>query len=77
MPKVTEMYAWIFDDPEEKDGEHIGGMMLPDGACPMVTAQRENADLMRGCAMALRQRTGRSGRLVKFTTRTVLEELAP
>lgn len=78
---ITELWAWVSTEPD--GGEGIIAASLPDPitrepvVMPLVGGDRERVEspFMRRVAMATRISTARPVRLVRFTTREVVETL--
>jgi hypothetical protein len=78
---ITELWAWVSTEPD--GGEGIVAASLPDPdtgepiVMPLVGGDRERIEspFMRRVATATRIHTGRPVRLVRFTTREVIETL--
>jgi hypothetical protein len=72
--QIDELYAWIV---VEDDGEGVAGANFPEvGWVALVGANGKMIEKLRPYAKAI-QATGKTVRLVKFSTREVLEELRP
>lgn len=73
MPKIDEIYAYICDDKGPGD-EGIIGMMNGNTFMPLVGADVARSKSIRKAAEDIARATGKKVKLVKFSTRTVLEE---
>lgn len=76
--KITEIWAWVCEDGR---GEGIPAVRLPDPdtgemtTMPLVGGDRARVESMRRFAIAARIGTASPVRLVRFTTREVVETL--
>ena len=78
MPRVEEMYAYIPHEPGDPDDEGLTAMIVPGiGSTPMVGADMKRMMSLKPVAQAMANRTGQTIRLVKFSTKTVLETIEP
>lgn len=81
MPqKIEELFAWVATETDGTDGV-LGAEMQIQGRTmfvPLVGADRARIESYRGHAEAIRQMRGGDVpvRLMRFSTATVLEELA-
>lgn len=75
MPEITEMFAFVA---EERPGEEgVIGAWLGDTCYPLVGADMAHADSLRDLAEQVGQQMGVPVRLVRFTTREVIEPIWP
>lgn len=74
--RIDELFAFTVIDTDGTEG--VPAFLAPDGmAMPMVCADRERVDQLRPIAQQI-ARDGRvTVRLVRFSTRDVLEEIKP
>ena len=77
MPKITELWAYITEDTGPDDegvvaslGGH-GGI----GIMPLIGADAERMLSLKGLERATAKASGKTVKLVKFTTRTEVETL--
>lgn len=72
MDELQELYVWVADNPDTE-----GPIAMHDarmgGWLPMFTSKRELAFLLRGQAEASLTATGKTGKLLRFTNREVVE----
>lgn len=75
MPQISELFAFIAEDSGPDDEGIVA--FNPEGLLwmPMVAADRERVDSLRTWAQAIAKSTGQKIRLVRFSTREVLEEI--
>lgn len=74
MPKITEMFAFIAED-GRPDNEGVIAQKIGDTWMPMIGADMARIDDIRPHAQALARQFGMKIKLVKFTTRTDVEEI--
>jgi hypothetical protein len=73
---ITEIYAWVLTEPEGGEGiPAIPAITLGGSIMPLVGADRARIESLRQFALNVRRTTGCPVRLVRFGSRTVLEEL--
>jgi len=75
MPKITEMFAFIAEDKGPED-EGMVGMSFGDWMMPLVGADMARINSLRPHALAIAKKTGKKVKLVHFTNREELEEIA-
>jgi hypothetical protein len=62
----------------EDDGEGICGFLMPDGKwVPLVGADMERIDALRPIAKEIAEQSGKTIRLIHFSTRRELEVIEP
>ena len=73
MPPVIEaVYAWVAEEPDGSEG--IIAVKLKDQWHPLVGADPERIESFRDAAMSIHHTTLMPVRLLRFTTREILEE---
>lgn len=72
--RIDEFHAWISSD---EDGEGLIGHMTPTGWLPLIGADRERIESLRGLAQQTADASGVEVRLVSFSVRTDVETLTP
>ncbi len=78
MPRIEELYAYITHEPDDPEDEGLTAMTIPGfGSAPMVGADKARMDSLKSLAQSAANATGQTIRLVKFSTKTVLETIEP
>jgi hypothetical protein len=73
MPPVIEaIYAWVAEEPDQSEG--IIAVKLTTSWAPLVGADRERIESFRDAAMHIHQTSMIPVRLLRFTTREILED---
>jgi hypothetical protein len=73
---IPVLYAWVTLDARGNEG--IAAGMLPGlGTTPLVAGNEGTARKLRVVAETIAHSSGYAVRLVKFTTREVVEEIVP
>jgi hypothetical protein len=75
---LTEVYAWVCTEPDGSEGIVAGAVTTADGATmalPLVGGDLARMRSYRHIAEQTQRATGWPVRLMRFSTRTVLEEL--
>ena len=75
MPRITEMFAFISED-KGPDDEGVVGMSAGQWMLPLVGADMDRVDSLRPYALDIAGKTGKKIKLVRFTNREDLEEIA-
>ncbi len=74
MPRISEMFAFIAED-QGPDDEGVIGMEIGGSMMPLVGADMARVDSLRPFAEQIGLIINKKIKLVKFTTRTDVEEL--
>lgn len=75
---VTEMFAFLCDNPPSEGGEGIVASILPGfGTTTFVCTRETNAERFKTLAGLIAQQTGKSVRLVRLEVVETLERWAP
>lgn len=74
MPKITEMFAFIAED-AGPDDEGIPAEFMQGAWMPLVGADMARMESLRPVARRLAAALGKPIKLVKFSTRTEIEEI--
>lgn len=75
MPRIEEMFAFISEDQGPED-EGLVGMSLGQWIYPLVGADMARVESLRPHAKKIAQMTGKKIRLIRFTSREDMEEIA-
>ena len=76
MPKITELYAYVVAD-SGPDDEGVPAFMAGDTYMPMMGADMERAEQLRGRVQALADVYGKSVKLIRSTGIEVVETIEP
>jgi len=74
LETITEIWAFVASD---HNGEGVVGMKIRDTWMPLIAADRDRLEGLRPMAMQIAVETGKTIKLVKFTTREEVETIAP
>jgi len=75
MPKIKEIYAFIAED-KGPDDEGVVGMSFGSWMLPLVGADMARVESLRPHALDTAKKTGKKIKLIRFTHREELEEIA-
>ena len=76
MPKITELYAYVVAD-SGPDDEGVPAFMTGSTFMPMMGADMERAEQLRGQAQALADTYGKTVKLVRSTGIELVETIEP
>lgn len=74
LPRIDEIWANLSIDAYGNEGV-VGGYFPGSGWLPLIAADQKRLDGIRQMALAIARESGMRIRLVKFTTREVLETI--
>lgn len=76
MPKIERIWAFVSVDPADNN-EGVAAATIHGAFMPLIAADQARLDSLRPYARAIARASGMTLRLVEFSQRTVVEEIAP
>ena len=71
---IDEVYCWVGIDPAD-DSEGVCAVLLGDTWMPLIAADKARLADLRPLAVTIRRQENKALRLIRLTTREIVEEM--